>query len=158
MENHILLEYMIPSENGPVIPWQLTDIIGFHLEHAWNHFVVALNWLALWLVLIEAYQWSVNVVSRGRTKHNILGEMHRIEISVKSDPEHGISPTIVCVDTKTRWLLFLDFGSSMYMIWIEVSRHHNFSARCARMNCPEISGNFIIMIFPESQVITPVWS
>ena len=82
--------------------------------------------------------------------------MDRIEISLKSEPEHGTSPTIVCVDTKTRWLLFLDFGRSMYMIWIDVSRHHNFSARCARMNCPEISGNFIIMIFPESQVITPV--
>ena len=39
--------------------------------------------------------------------------MHRIEISLKSDPEHGTRPTIVCVDTKTRWLLFLDFGRSM---------------------------------------------
>ena len=35
--------------------------------------------------------------------------MHRIEISVKSDPEHGISPTIVCIDTKTRLLLFFRF-------------------------------------------------
>ena len=49
----------------------------------------------------------------GRTKQNILGEMYRIEISLKSDPERGTSPTIVCVDTKTNLqrLLFLDFGA-----------------------------------------------
>ena len=127
-------EYMIPSENGPVIPRQLTDIIVFHqIIFIWNMFGT------IFLLLGNRGISVVNIqLVAGRTKHKILGKTHRIKISVKSDAELGISPTIVCADTKTRLLLFLDFGSSMFMIWIDVSRHRNFRARCSRMNCPEI--------------------